>query len=638
MPFIDHTTIHIIDSLYLLFSSSNQSNSGMSKINELRWFLSEGLMVWCLDLLQYMIKENEWEKVRERLKKCFQNVAHQHGSATNGGTTTADNDSSPSSTSSAHGSTNDTTNTTNGTSTDASDTKFLERRLSHFKCIHELKHLRWKEYVECIYGLLGLLERLASIDESYALKMINGDVVNIVLPYLEGAVTFLEMRAATGLVCALAQNPIIRKHVFKVEVVRRMYFFLEYIPQIIEYEFMLKPKTRLSYHRRILSSTMQDYDVSASKKFKEYHLESVTATSILVSWRGDVVVYFNIFLSVKSTRASAYVVRYCPEFICKSLDTINLLPTSRTMSTVTECLVALSSHKLGRRFLLKSRDSIDMISYGSRCSGYCQQHCMMALYNLLTNSEGDSIPRVLNLFSNVWPVVTEYDESDHLGFKMVKFIIRFLKNNPSQAAQFNDNHGLQYVYKYYRRLKKEKKMPKQEQNQSKVEAEKLHEQGNQKFIAGQFEDAAALYEQALEICPIVFATPRMKSLGNLASCKFKLHQYEDVVTYCTRALNLCTPINNNPKYVHRRHQAFEKMEQTGFASQDYHYFLFLSHKDLHSDTDEDIEKCATISKNERDRRAILLNRTVKQFVFHCMKQESDQQEIERFTDTDFGSG
>lgn len=624
IPVVDNTTLRVIEIICLLFSATINSQSKMPRVNELRWIVSEGLIQWCLNVLKYFIIEEEWNAIREKLKNNFRNITFEElengiwdrvrlGSNRNN----------------------------NKSKDDASLPDFLkslnhfsEKREETFSCICTLKHLRYKRYVENIYGLLGILERLATIDEGYAFEMIKSDVVDIILPYLEGCLTFIEMKAATGVLCALAQNTVIRKFVFRLEVIRRMYYFLEEIPSIIEYEFMLKPLTRLLYHKRILNSTMQDYNIS-SKNFKEYHLESVTATSILVSWRGDVVVYFNIFLNSKRNRAAAYISRYCPLFIEKAFDTINLLPTSRTISTVTECLVTISIHQLGRKYLINSPHAIEIITYGARCSGFCQQHCMMALHNLLVYAEENEVLQILNSFSNLWPLVIEYEESGKIGLKVMTFIIEYLDRDPNRLLQFSNNNGVQYTYNFYKRIKQEKTMPKAERMKLMEEAEKTHELGNERYLKGFIEEATALYEKALELCPLMFPIPRIKSLGNIASCKFKLGQFDEVITYCTRALNLCEPINSNQKYIHRRQQAFEKLEKIGFASQDYHYFLFLKYGELESDMDEDIERCTSIDPKEREKRATLLNRTVKNFVFNCMKSENEDIEIHRFTDQDF---
>ncbi|XP_073304793.1 uncharacterized protein [Primulina huaijiensis] len=84
-------------------------------------------------------------------------------------------------------------------------------------------------------------------------------------------------------------------------------------------------------------------------------------------------------------------------------------------------------------------------------------------------------------------------------------------------------------------------------------------EGNSLFKAGQYEDALAKYEFAIQIVQDVLSSTEIRSIchANRAACFSKLGNHEETIKECTKALEL------NPTYMKallRRGEAHEKLE------------------------------------------------------------------------------
>ncbi|KAJ4774348.1 Tetratricopeptide repeat protein 1 [Rhynchospora pubera] len=102
---------------------------------------------------------------------------------------------------------------------------------------------------------------------------------------------------------------------------------------------------------------------------------------------------------------------------------------------------------------------------------------------------------------------------------------------------------------------------------AKGQANDAKAQGNLLFSAGQYEEALAQYERALEIASEIPSSEEIQSMchANRAICFSKLGKYEETIKECTKALEL------NPSYLKallRRAEAREKLEHYDEAISD----------------------------------------------------------------------
>ncbi|KAF4528114.1 hypothetical protein B566_EDAN016595 [Ephemera danica] len=89
--------------------------------------------------------------------------------------------------------------------------------------------------------------------------------------------------------------------------------------------------------------------------------------------------------------------------------------------------------------------------------------------------------------------------------------------------------------------------------------------GNQKFKAGQYEEAIELYNKAIELCPTSNSSDLSTFFQNRAAAYEQLKQYAKARDDCTKALEL------NPKYVkalHRRSKAYENLGNLELSLED----------------------------------------------------------------------
>ncbi|KAF5177200.1 Tetratricopeptide repeat protein [Thalictrum thalictroides] len=97
-------------------------------------------------------------------------------------------------------------------------------------------------------------------------------------------------------------------------------------------------------------------------------------------------------------------------------------------------------------------------------------------------------------------------------------------------------------------------------------------EGNQLFVAGQFEDALSKYELALYFAPSDEIQLRSICHSNRAVCFLKQNKYEEAIKECTKALELNA---KNVRALIRRGEAHEKLEHFDKAIADMKKILEL---------------------------------------------------------------
>lgn len=73
-----------------------------------------------------------------------------------------------------------------------------------------------------------------------------------------------------------------------------------------------------------------------------------------------------------------------------------------------------------------------------------------------------------------------------------------------------------------------------------AEIDALKAGGNKLFKSNRFEDAQVEYQKALEVCPDLDSSVKIKAIlyANIAACYIQVKDYEKTIEYCTDALKL----------------------------------------------------------------------------------------------------
>merc|ERR1712189_7167 len=104
------------------------------------------------------------------------------------------------------------------------------------------------------------------------------------------------------------------------------------------------------------------------------------------------------------------------------------------------------------------------------------------------------------------------------------------------------------------------------EEEQKIRALEIKEQGNQMFREGEYLKACKLYAKAIKCCPTSHSVECSILYNNRATDKLKLGKKESAVKDCTKAISL------NPTYVKpllRRAKLYEELEQLSQALEDY---------------------------------------------------------------------
>jgi len=100
--------------------------------------------------------------------------------------------------------------------------------------------------------------------------------------------------------------------------------------------------------------------------------------------------------------------------------------------------------------------------------------------------------------------------------------------------------------------------------------ERKKEAGDDKYKAGMFEEAIALYTQCIDSAPENSNPVALKALSNRSACYKQISNFDGTISDCTQVLEY-EP--DNIKALVRRAQAFEAVERYKLALQDVKYVL-----------------------------------------------------------------
>lgn len=152
------------------------------------------------------------------------------------------------------------------------------------------------------------------------------------------------------------------------------------------------------------------------------------------------------------------------------------------------------------------------------------------------------------------------------------------------------------------------------------EAERLRTLGNKVFGKGDYEQAIELYTQAIAKSEITTTADKdnvAKCYGNRAYCHLKLHQNEEAIIDCTKALKF------DPKYIkalQRRGSALELLERYEEALEDHLLIMKLISPTAAADP-------SSITKQQQDQMALIdkiLQRLATKKAAKCVEEKQGQ--------------
>ncbi|KAL3840460.1 hypothetical protein ACJIZ3_025051 [Penstemon smallii] len=107
------------------------------------------------------------------------------------------------------------------------------------------------------------------------------------------------------------------------------------------------------------------------------------------------------------------------------------------------------------------------------------------------------------------------------------------------------------------RRKVEQVMSREKLEEKRILAKLLKEQGNQKFMIGDIDEAILKYSEGLELCPSRYRNDRVVLHSNKAQCNLLLRDPDSAISNATRALCLCEPPNSHANSLWIRSKAFD---------------------------------------------------------------------------------
>jgi tetratricopeptide (TPR) repeat protein len=113
------------------------------------------------------------------------------------------------------------------------------------------------------------------------------------------------------------------------------------------------------------------------------------------------------------------------------------------------------------------------------------------------------------------------------------------------------------------------------QQESLGEAEALKAEGNDLYKEGQFLEALAKYEAALDVAPERASQQRAVFFANSAAVRLKLEEWAEAAKDCSAALELEPPVVLQAKVLGRRSMAYEKLDDLDRALADHEKVLTL---------------------------------------------------------------
>ncbi|XP_058081376.1 uncharacterized protein LOC131229431 [Magnolia sinica] len=212
--------------------------------------------------------------------------------------------------------------------------------------------------------------------------------------------------------------------------------------------------------------------------------------------------------------------------------------------------------KMGRKCIADCREVIESLCNLSRSSDDWQYMAIDCL--LLLIKDTDTRFKVMEIAAVFLADLVELKEiggRKKVGEAIAQALLLDYKDGKFKNKK---NRVLEEVWDLkVERSKREKTMSREEAEEKWVLAVSKKQQGNERFWAGDVEEAAEFYSEALDSCPLKMRKERMVVYSNRAQCYLLLREADKAVSDATRALCLATPANSHKKSLWRRSQAYD---------------------------------------------------------------------------------
>ncbi|KAF9619625.1 hypothetical protein IFM89_007946 [Coptis chinensis] len=220
----------------------------------------------------------------------------------------------------------------------------------------------------------------------------------------------------------------------------------------------------------------------------------------------------------------------------------------------------LCYNKTGRKSIAESKHVIEALCNLSRSSDDWQYMGVDCLLLLLKDSDTRyKVMEISVLFLVDLVEVQNLGGRTKVGESITKVLLLYYKTKKSMPIinkSVERALNLLWDLKVQRR-KRERPISEEEVGERRVLVNLLKQQGNEKFWAGEIEEAISKYTEGLSLCPLKLRKDRLVLYSNRAQCYLLLKDAEAAISDSTRALCLSNPVNSHNKSLWRRSQAYD---------------------------------------------------------------------------------
>ncbi|CAI9111322.1 OLC1v1011524C1 [Oldenlandia corymbosa var. corymbosa] len=409
-------------------------------------------------------------------------------------------------------------------------------------------------------------ERLAEI-------AVKSNVIPPLMELMKGKFTWVEQRVAVRALGHIASHKSTFKSiaVHEEEIIHLAVKISSTCFDTVCREFLrLKVEERVGYHRDLMSRGQQYGGLEMENQKAEEWASQLQCWSLYL---------LNCFTVLRISSIDLICKKDFLEELC---DMWGGFQSISLFSGV--CLIrSICLTKDGRRRIASSRVVIEGLCNLSRSSDEWQRKAVESILLLLQDQETRAevidlvLPYMVDLVelkivkgdrvANVGETITRLLLQD---YGRIKFGQMALKKQKSQSA-------LEEIWNLkVERIKRDDMISEEEFRERKIKVGLLKHQGNQKFWAGDAEEAAEKYTEALDLCPLKMKKERIVLYSNRAQCYLLLTEAGLAISDATRAVCLSGSVRPHLKSLWRRSQAYDMLGMARHSLMDC--LMFINHK------------------------------------------------------------